>query len=138
MGFGEAFINIILLTQWIINSPIIYNRKLSRLEANPRLKHKFKMWRWYLCNVFILTVLLFSVVHLVQLLKRYDPTEPATVGKAYKEEIMVYVFTVAITTQAVVTWETVSRDPGWYAYVESQIMRTYNVRYRGKYPFSQK
>lgn len=128
MGFGDAYINIQLITQGFLDPPVIYDKSEGRIVSNPKLSNKLKMYRWYIGNSFIASVNIFSAVRLGFLLKRFNAE---TASKAAKEEIFVYIFTVAITVQALCTWSSLERNSGWISGVEAQIFKAMSIDYRG-------
>lgn len=130
MGFGEGYLNVQLLTQKLIDPPVIYDIALNRLVANPKIIQgaKWKMYKWYVGNIFVLSVTIFSAVHLASAIIHYND---ATSTKADKEEIFVYIFATSICIQAMLTWEMVERDAQWFADVEAQMFQRFSVQYKG-------
>ncbi|CAL8104377.1 unnamed protein product [Orchesella dallaii] len=128
MGFGDAYINVQLIVQKLLDTPLIYDKRENRLLENPKMGSIWCMKMWYIGNMFITMVELYSICHLAKLIKYFDyDLSP----KAYREEILVYVFTVAITTQSAMTWYTVERDPKWLALVMNDVFHSFDIKYRG-------
>ncbi|CAL8104379.1 unnamed protein product [Orchesella dallaii] len=129
MGIGEAFINVQLVVQKFIHIPLLYDKKENRFLANPKMASLWPIKIWHIGNLFITMVQLFSIGHLVKLIKLdFDHNRSS---EAYREEILIYVFTILITTQSNITWYTMEKDPKWFAHAVNEALRSCDIKYRG-------
>ncbi|CAL8129235.1 unnamed protein product [Orchesella dallaii] len=126
MGFGVAYINVLLLHQRIFESPVSYDVTKGQLVANPKAKNPLQLPIWYLVKTFVFITHLFGMYRCIYMIDQYS-----SYNVMNPEAVFLYVFVTSITTQALVTMYTVDRDPARFASINNQTLTAGGVRYEG-------
>ncbi|CAL8145658.1 unnamed protein product [Orchesella dallaii] len=126
MGFAEAYINVQICFQQIFHTPFYYNVETGRLISNPQLKCRRKMVLWNIMEGITVAILLYSIYHASEIINNYENT-----GVLDPEEIAVLFLSIAMSSQALVTYLTMERHPDHFVYITTQIFRTGHVEHRG-------
>ncbi|CAL8129261.1 unnamed protein product [Orchesella dallaii] len=126
MGFGVAYINVLLLHQQIFESPVSYDVTKGKPVANPKAKNPFQLPIWRLVEVCVFATHLFGMYRCIYMIDQYTSYHVVNPEAAF-----LYVFVTSTTTQALVTMFTVDRDPETFASVVNQTMTAGRVRYQG-------
>lgn len=121
MGFGQAYLNVQLHYQKLMDTPFYFDFKKRKLVANPKFSNKVSRLRipyWHLTIIVLILSFLYCLYHCLNLYHNYKVTRVSP----RVDEVLIYCTVLTMDFCALATMHTYERNPIWFTQIGSEIL----------------
>ncbi|CAL8097898.1 unnamed protein product [Orchesella dallaii] len=126
MGFGEAFINLQLIFQKLIDTPIMYDPQNEKFISNPKLKTIWKMPIYHPSISSVFCYYLYCIYRILRIYRSYKET-----GNINPPEILFHGLALCLETFTMITVYSFEKNPEGFGFVKTQILRIRGIKHNG-------